>query len=150
MSVKKYPKAELYIEAMKKTLKEYQNGTHEFDMEECALCKVTKAKARRVSECKNCPWIQIEGECCVIRRDSIRIKELKEWIKIYEDSLNIDKDDIIQNIKNGLKYSFSTNSREYRLFLKMVKSYEEEYKKDEKIAKYRDIFSKISNMIYEF
>jgi hypothetical protein len=32
----------------------------------------------------------------------------------------------------------------------MVKSYEEEYKKDEKIAKYRDIFSKISNMIYEF
>jgi hypothetical protein len=77
---------EEYIEAMKTTIKEYVDGSHVFDVDKCALCKVTK-KYNDICNCTICPWLVITGHKCKATpaaKVNERITELLYWIEKYK------------------------------------------------------------------
>lgn len=84
-----------FIDAMKKTAKEYIDGTHDWDASSCALCQTVKKVLKldgsiTTESCRKvCPWFIITGKRCVQSKTGIsRAQELLEWIKIYEDKKN--------------------------------------------------------------
>lgn len=82
-----------FIKAMKETVKEYIDGTHEFDYKKCKICqtlisvKYIKLDNWRVSkeQCDICPWVVTTGNTCHGNSNEYeRAKELIDWIKHYE------------------------------------------------------------------
>jgi hypothetical protein len=77
---------EEYIEAMKTTIKEYVDGTHRFDTNKCALCKVT-SRYNDIVQCTICPWMVLTKHKCRVTpayNVNERITELLDWIEKYK------------------------------------------------------------------
>lgn len=81
-----------YIDAMKKLISAYALGTHVRDVDSCPLCAITgitKGADIHIENCHTCPWVQITNNTCwnIHTEPLIRIKELADWIAIYEEKL---------------------------------------------------------------
>jgi hypothetical protein len=71
---------------MKTTIKEYVDGTHRFDTNKCALCKVT-SRYNDIVQCTICPWMVLTKHKCRVTpayNVNERITELLDWIEKYK------------------------------------------------------------------
>lgn len=93
----------MFIPAMKKLLRYYENDPQIGGLQDCPLCEAKDQLyvAEKKHSCRDiCPWGILTGEDCyhrykIVRGDSPitvaqRIRQLKRWIAIYTEVLNSD------------------------------------------------------------